>query len=625
MKKNDTKIKPDSFDFTQLKDKIYDQGFDTKPIGYFKDAMIRFGKNRGNVIATCILFSVILLAIIVPVVTTKNFTELESQISHLPPRVPLLEKIGIFDGRDFRTGITVDLETVDPVTGIGFPRGVDKDFIVEGTLINRTEPCTVDNIDCIGGETVLRVDAGSSNVSIISNERFSFNHLNNPVLTVDIYEFGQDGVGVVNVYIQGEFDGSFDLVATINNSGVHSFKPLEILGIENFVSSHIKLEFISQEIRDTVAISSIKLLDDSQTEPIQMDEGFLLSEYTIFSGAGTVDRQNGVFYMADFLYLSYESAFGTLHTPAFPASEFNALMEEYGDKCSYVIDPNNPEGRIFADTCPIERLYGQTESVIVGGEAFHSYIVDINYMKFSGYDTLPFFLFGTSAAGHDLFSLIFVGVRTSLLIGIIVATINITLGIIIGAIAGYYGGFIDALIQRFSEILGRVPWLVMLAIFTAFLGTGIRTLILILIIAGWIGIGYLTRTQFYRFKGREYVLAARTLGAKDSRLIFRHILPNGIGTIITASVLMVPGVIFTEATLSFLGFGIGHGQHFDFFGLRFSGVSIGVLLSDGRLHLQSKPHLTMFPAILIAILMISFNMFGNALRDAFNPSLRGSK
>jgi ABC-type dipeptide/oligopeptide/nickel transport system permease subunit len=163
-----------------------------------------------------------------------------------------------------------------------------------------------------------------------------------------------------------------------------------------------------------------------------------------------------------------------------------------------------------------------------------------------------------------------------------------------------------------------------LAISIAYIGPGITTLFVVLIVSGWIGIASVTRTQFYRFKGREYVLASRTLGAKDTRLIFRHILPNGIGTIITASILSIPLVIFTESTLSYLGFGIGHGQEFNLGPFRFSGVSIGVLLADGRAEIVDKPYLTIFPAIIISILMITFNMFGNALRDAFNPTLRGS-
>jgi ABC-type dipeptide/oligopeptide/nickel transport system permease subunit len=250
--------------------------------------------------------------------------------------------------------------------------------------------------------------------------------------------------------------------------------------------------------------------------------------------------------------------------------------------------------------------------------------VIVDYALLNGYTEVPYFLFGTTNAGRDLFSLIWVATRTSLLIGFLAAAINITIGVVYGAVSGYYGGNVDLIMERFSEIVGRIPFLVVLAIFISVLGAGIQTLIFILVISGWIGVSNVTRTQFYRFKGREYVLASRTLGAKDLRLIFRHILPNGIGTIITASVLLIPATIFTESTISFLGFGIGHGSSFSFLGFEFSGVSVGVLLSDGRQELLTRPYLTVFPAIIISILMITFNMFGNALRDALNPSLRGS-
>ena len=134
-----------------------------------------------------------------------------------------------------------------------------------------------------------------------------------------------------------------------------------------------------------------------------------------------------------------------------------------------------------------------------------------------------------------------------------------------------------------------------------------------MVLTGWIGTAARTRTQFYRFKGREYVLASRTLGASDKRLIFKHILPNALGTIVTGSVLMIPGVIFSESTLSYLGLGL-------------KGVeSFGVLLSTNQQYLGSEPVLIVFPAIIISLLMISFNLFGNGLRDALNPSLKGSE
>ena len=136
--------------------------------------------------------------------------------------------------------------------------------------------------------------------------------------------------------------------------------------------------------------------------------------------------------------------------------------------------------------------------------------------------------------------------------------------------------------------------------------------ILALTLTGWIGTESITRSQFYRYRGREYVLASKTLGAKAPRLIFRHILPNAIGTIVTSSVLIIPSVIFNEATISYLGLG-------------FQGMSsLGVILSRYQDTLRQFPYQLAVPAIIIALLMICFNLFGNGLRDAFNPSLKGT-
>ena len=144
--------------------------------------------------------------------------------------------------------------------------------------------------------------------------------------------------------------------------------------------------------------------------------------------------------------------------------------------------------------------------------------------------------------------------------------------------------------------------------------------ILIIFIAffltGWIGVAGTTRMQFYRYKNQEYVLAARTLGAKDARIMFKHIFPNSLGTLITSSVLIIPGMIFSETSLSYLGIiNLNSGNL----------TSVGSLLADGQASLMTWPHIVLFPAIFISLLMLSFNLFGNGLRDAFNPSLRGSE
>ena len=186
------------------------------------------------------------------------------------------------------------------------------------------------------------------------------------------------------------------------------------------------------------------------------------------------------------------------------------------------------------------------------------------------------------------------------------------IGIVWGSISGYFGGTVDLVMERFCEILSGVPWIVVMTLAILLFGNTIFTFALALCMTGWIGTAGRTRTQFYRFKGREYVLASRTLGAKDSRLIFKHILPNALGTIVTSCVLMIPSVIFSEATLAYLNLGL---QGVD---------SFGVLLSDNQQYLSSHPALIVFPAIIISLLMISFNLFGNGLRDALNPSLKGS-
>ena len=167
--------------------------------------------------------------------------------------------------------------------------------------------------------------------------------------------------------------------------------------------------------------------------------------------------------------------------------------------------------------------------------------------------------------------------------------------------------------ERFCDILGGVPWIVVMTLCILHLGNNIFTFFLALCMTGWMGTAARTRTQFYRFKGREYVLASRTLGSSDIRLIFKHILPNSLGTIITSSVFMITSVIFSEASLAYLNLGL-QGEH-----------SFGIILSDNQKFITKSPYLIVIPAIIISLMMISFNLFGNGLRDAVNPSLKGSE
>lgn len=252
----------------------------------------------------------------------------------------------------------------------------------------------------------------------------------------------------------------------------------------------------------------------------------------------------------------------------------------------------------------------RTSTSGVVGYSFEAYV---SGYKELGYDSMPRFLAGTDKDGFNLIKQVFVGLRNSLALGLLTFAICFSFGLVFGAICGYFGGAIDMVLQRFVDILSGIPWIVIMTLCILHLGSNFWTFILALCLTGWIGTSSLTRTQFYRFRDREYTLASRTLGASNPRLIFRHILPNAMGTIITSSVLMIPSVIFSEATISYLGLGFQDME------------SLGVILSENQTYLLTYPHLILFPSIIMALIMISFNLFGNGLRDAFNPSLKGSE
>ncbi len=229
----------------------------------------------------------------------------------------------------------------------------------------------------------------------------------------------------------------------------------------------------------------------------------------------------------------------------------------------------------------------------------------------------PMYIFGTNSIGQDLFCAIGIGARFSLVFAILVSAINLTIGAIYGAIQGYYGGAVDLVMDRIADILYEVPFMVVATLFQLHLAAKVGVVpsfLFAFVLTGWIGMAALTRKQFYRFKGQEYVLAAKTLGARDSRIMFKHIFPNALGTIITSCVLVIPGVISSETTLTYLGI-VNLSE--------FAGTSIGTLMAQGQAAMTTSPHAMFFPALFVSLLLITFNLFGNGLRDAFNPSTRG--
>ncbi len=220
--------------------------------------------------------------------------------------------------------------------------------------------------------------------------------------------------------------------------------------------------------------------------------------------------------------------------------------------------------------------------------------------------------FGTDELGRDILSRIIFGARISMLVGLSVVAFSLFLGLIVGCIAGYFGGRVDrvANVVVMNAFLS-FPGILLAIAFVAFLGPGIFNLILALSIGGWVGYARLVRAQVLATREREFVEAARALGASDWRVITRHILPNMIQPVIVQAAIGMAGAVLAEATMSFLGLGVPP-----------PAASWGSMLNDGRSHLFDAPHLVVFPAVTVMLAVLSFNFIGDALRDYLDPRAR---
>lgn len=481
-------IPKEKLQFVVRGEEIHDVKFETKPIGYFQDALMRFCKNKGSIVAAGIILLLILFALITPMVSKYEMSDSDIFYRNMLPKSEFFSRFGFWDGVKQRD---VKQFWYDYYSGI--PGAIKR--------LVRTEEVS----DKFKSSTVYYID-------------------------YDTYA----GVGYY-----------YDLITADQ----------------------------LQKIKDYEKETGITVL-----EP--------MIDLSKMQMAGKEDDAN-LWYEHDAKGIAKRDDEGNL-VNIFLRDE----NSEYGDGYAHYIQNNE-------DKFKIRVLYKE-------------------YYKYKNgmYACFPF---GSDTEGYDLLTRLAGGARFSFLLGISVSIINICIGIVYGSIEGYYGGWVDLTMERIHDILARLPFMVVAILFTMHLSQkvgAVGSIMFAFILTGWLGVAHRTRSQFYRFKGAEHVLASRTLGAKDSRLIFKHILPNSVGTLITSCVLIVPNVIFQESFLSYLGVIDLNSKNL---------TSVGTLLSSGHMVMAEFPHIIFFPALFIALLMLSFNIFGNGLRDAFNPSLRGAE
>ncbi|MBM7644025.1 oligopeptide transport system permease protein [Scopulibacillus daqui] len=250
------------------------------------------------------------------------------------------------------------------------------------------------------------------------------------------------------------------------------------------------------------------------------------------------------------------------------------------------------------------------------------FLANIHWLPFDGVDSNGIdqykaknikedFWLGTDKFGRDQWTRIWKGTQISLFIAFAAAMIDLIIGVAYGGISAYFGGRVDNVMQRIIEVLSGIPQLIILILAIMVLKPGIVSIIIAMVITGWTTMARIVRSQILKLKSSEYVLASRTLGANHSRLILKHLLPNSLGQIIITTMFTVPSAIFFEAFLSFIGLGIPVPK-----------ASLGTLINDGFQSLQIFPFQVLWPAVVISLLLIAFNLLGDGLRDAFDPKQR---
>lgn len=248
-----------------------------------------------------------------------------------------------------------------------------------------------------------------------------------------------------------------------------------------------------------------------------------------------------------------------------------------------------------------------------GSETMETSTGIVTYNKYLENEALrdTYYWFGSDVLGRDIWTRTWIGTRISLYIALVAVAVDMLFGLSYGLISGYFGGRADTVMQRFAEIVNGIPNLVIVTLLILVLKPGLKTITFALMITGWIGMSRIARAQMLKLKEQEFVLASRTLGAKNLQIIFREILPNIFGQLITNTMFSIPNAIFTEAFLAFIGLGVPVPM-----------ASLGSLIAEAFKSFTTHPYMILPPVVVLAVLMLSCNLLADGLRDAFDPKMK---
>ena len=632
-------INKDDFKQINVDKKNFERKFESKPTTFFKDAMRRFVKNKSSVVGGVILGIIVLLSFVLPFTLQSDISSAHLDQRFLAPKL-FNTGTGFWDGTIYYGEDIVYDRTNET------PAGYVKDAVSE--LYTWDSKTNNSSTYATGGYLRFAVDPVASatadlekNTKYLESYKFSLDLSKNYSFafelsdedTNDQFEQGYyksyikfkanvDDENYTYYYFNSDFvkatkDNSYDVSSLLKSAGYSGTFSTANFGFCIKPSYDLRQEILIKSI--TVSTSDELQSDlfkemsfsDANKQVLMTQKDATTKEdnkgYWVCNGFKFLYQADVTF--CHFRYDTYTAIYG-IKDMTLASDVVKGFVKKGYLKYDFNVGIDSFE-ILDAEKCPITKVYSQTKNT--GVITTYSLECEVSYYKYLGFDAMPKYLFGTDSNGKDLLHIMFNGLRISLLLGLITSAINLTIGVIWGSVSGYFGGWTDLLMERFTDILGRIPWIVVMTLCILYLGQNFTTFAIALCLTGWMGAAGTTRAQFYRFKGREYVLASRTLGSSDWRLIFKHILPNSLGTLVTSSVFMIPGVIYTEATLSYLNLGL---QGLD---------SFGIILSENQQYISSNSYLILIPSLVMALMMISFNLFGNGLRDAFNPSLKGGE